>query len=242
MKRYLPFLIIGAVLVVVIVATLGTLRSRKVDATVPFASPVGSQPAGPTAPSPAQSAPTSPTVPTVDLPKNLPAGVSVTLEEFGDYQCPPCGLLHPELKQIAAEYGNRVKIIFRNFPLTTNHKNAMPAAQAAEAARLQGRFDEMHDRLYEHQGDWKDLDDPRPVFARYAKEIGLDLSQYARDVSGNEVQQKIDFDVQTAAARGVNGTPTVFVENRQLKTEVTNLAGIRSGINLMLARKASGSN
>ena len=66
-------------------------------------------------------------MPSVPLPANIPAGVSVTVEEFGDYQCPPCGLLHPELKQIAAEYGNKVNFVFRNFPLTMNHKNALAA-------------------------------------------------------------------------------------------------------------------
>jgi protein-disulfide isomerase len=177
-------------------------------------------------------------LPTVAMPSNLPAGVSVTVEEFGVYQCPPCGLLHPELKKIAAEYGTRVNIVFRNFPLTMNHKNALPAAQAAEAARLQGHFDEMHDRIYEHQNEWKDLEDPRPIFAKYAKEIGLDQKVYARDVDGLEVQQKIEFDKKTALARGVNGTPTIFIEGNQLKPEVTNLEGLRSGINIMLTRKA----
>jgi predicted DsbA family dithiol-disulfide isomerase len=136
------------------------------------------------------------------MPTNLPAGISVTVEEFGDYQCPPCGLLHPELKKIAAEYGNKVVIVFRNFPLTMNHKNALPAAQAAEAARLQGHFDEMHDRIYEHQGEWKDLEDPRPIFAKYAKEIGLDLKRYAREIDGSKSSREIESDGQTELVGG----------------------------------------
>lgn len=240
MKRYLPFLIIAGVLVIVIVGARSLFRSQGANPATPFAAEPSPQPVlqpSPTS-SVAQPVVPAPVMPTVPKPTNIPAGVSVTVEEFGDYQCPPCGVLHPELKKIAAEYGNKVNIIFRNFPLTMNHKNALAAAQAAEAARLQGHFDEMHDRIYEHQDEWKDQTDPRPTFAKYAKGIGLDLNRYARDVDSQEVQQKIAFDQQTAIARGVNGTPTVFVEGRQMKPEVTNLEGLRNGINLMLARKA----
>ena len=240
MKRYLPFLIIAGVLVIVIVGARSLFRSQGANTAAPFAGEPIPKPvlqASPTS-SVAQPVAPAPVMPTVPKPTNIPAGVSVTVEEFGDYQCPPCGVLHPELKKIAAEYGNKVNIIFRNFPLTMNHKNALAAAQAAEAARLQGHFDEMHDRIYEHQDEWKDQADPRPTFAKYAKEIGLDVMRFGLDVDSQEVQQKIAFDQQTAIARGVNGTPTVFVEGRQMKPEVTNLEGLRNGINLMLARKA----
>lgn len=240
MKRYLPFVIIAGVLIVAIVGSVAFVRSRRSDTTLPFAGGPSPTPAiQPTAPpaSTQPSAPASP-IPSVALPRNIPAGVSVTIEEFGDYQCPPCGLLHPELKKIAAEYGGKVNIVFRNFPLTMNHKNAQAAAQAAEAARLQGHFDGMHDRIYEHQDEWKDLPDPRPTFTKYAQAIGLDLKRYASDLDGSEVLQKIEFDKQTAIARGVNGTPTVFIDGQQLKPEVTNLEGLRSGINIMLTRKA----
>jgi protein-disulfide isomerase len=242
MKRYSPFLIILVVLVVVIVAALVLFRSQRQNQAAPFAAAPSSQPVIPQSPVPTLERPAAPapTVPVIPQPTNLPAGVSVTIEEFGDYQCPPCGTLHPELKKIAAEYGSKVNMIFRNFPLTTNHKNALAAAQAAEAARLQGHFDEMHDRIYEHQADWKDLPDPRDLFATYAKDIRLDLKRFAQDREGTEVQQKIAFDQQTGMARGVTGTPTVFVEGRQMKPEVTNLEGIRSGINIMLMQKANG--
>ena len=235
MKRYLPFVIIAGVLVLVTIGGFVLLRSQRADTSAPFNPAPANQSAAP----PAVAQPRAPaqTVPAVPQPTNIPTGVSVTIEEFGDDQCPPCGVLHPELKQIAAEYGGKVNIIFRNFPLTNNHKNAQAAAQAAEAARLQGHFDEMHDRIYEHQDDWKDLADPRPIFTKYARDIALDLKRYARDVDSSEVQQKIEFDKQTALARGVTGTPTIFIEGQQLKAEVTNLAGLRSGINIMLGRK-----
>jgi protein-disulfide isomerase len=118
--------------------------------------------------------------------------VSVTLEEFGDYQCPPCGLLHPALKTIKADYGKRLNFIFRNFPLSRIHKNAQAAAQAAEAARLQGSFWQMHDALYEHQKEWKDESDPRAIFRKFAGEIGIDLERFDRDVDSPGVNARID--------------------------------------------------
>jgi len=245
MKRFLPLLIIAGVLVIVIVGALAFFRSQRTDATTPFANqpgpaPTASSPA-PTAPNPVTPTPqTSASVaPTATQSAGYPSNVSVTLEEFGDYQCPPCGLLHPELKKITAEYGSRVNFVFRNFPLTKNHKNALAAAQAAEAARLQGHFAEMHDWLYEHQDAWKDEENPRPTFTKYAREIGLDLRRFAQDMDSPQVQQKIDNDMKEGQARGVTGTPTIFIEGRQLKPEVMTAEGLHKGIDLMLARKAS---
>ena len=95
---------------------------------------------------------------------NVKVSSPVIIEEYGDYQCPPCGQLYPELKQIETEYGDQVKIVFRHFPLMKMHKNALLAAHAAEAARNQNKFWEMHDRLYRNQKEWSELADPRPVF------------------------------------------------------------------------------
>src|SRR5204862_2963959 len=100
-------------------------------------------------PAPTGSAPVAmPTKP------NFKVSSPVVLEEYGDYQCPPCGLLYPELKKIEAEYGDQVRIVFRHLPLSKLHKNAMAAAHAAEAARNQTKFWEMHDRLYRNQKEW----------------------------------------------------------------------------------------
>ena len=239
MKRYLPFVIIGGVLVVVIFGYSYFIRSPRVDTTVPFAGQVNAAPAASMIATPVDQTSSS-IAPTVSESAANLANVSVTVEEFGDYQCPPCGLLHPELKKIAKDYGSRVSFVFRNFPLIKLHKNALASAQAAEAARLQGHFDEMHDRLYEHQADWKDQADPRPTFTGYARELGLDLNRFGRDMEGEEVRQKIDFDTRTATVREVVGTPTIFVEGKQLKPEMTNADGIRKGIDIMLARKTAG--
>jgi protein-disulfide isomerase len=238
MRRVLPFAIIAGVLVVVILGTVASIRSRRAAGTTPFSvSPVSGA-----APSSGGATPvrqdSSSVAPGASIPP-VSITLSVTVEEFGDYQCPPCGKLHPDLKQIIKGYGERVVFIFRNFPLPQMHKNAQVAAQAAEAARLQGRFDEMHDQLYEHQADWKDQEDPRPAFQKYARSVGLDVKRFAADMDGNEVREVIEFDRQTGLARQVTGTPTLFIEGRALSAEHTDAAGVRTGIELMLARKAA---
>src|SRR5882672_596410 len=138
MKRYLPFVIIAGALIIAIVGYMALSRSQQTNSAAPFANVAQPSPAiqsslsvNPSSTPTSAGQPGNPLTPAVPLPTNIPAGVSVTIEEFGDYQCPPCGLLHPDLKTIAAEYGNKVIIVFRNFPLTMNHKNALAAAQAA---------------------------------------------------------------------------------------------------------------
>jgi len=242
MKRYFPFVIIIAVLLAAIAGASVLFRSRQAvnvgDAT-PFTVATSSTPAASTqipSQAPAQTSVPAPVQGPIQA-RDL-ANVSVTVEEYGDYQCPPCGVLYPELKKIEAEYGNRIDFIFYNFPLTKNHKNALAAAQAAEAARLQEHFWQMHDLIYDHQNVWKDQEDPRPTFTRYARDLGLDLKRFARDLDGPEVQQRIAEDQQRADSLGIQGTPTVLIEGRQLKPELTTPEGIRRGIDLMLARKA----
>ncbi len=160
------------------------------------------------------------------------------VEEYGDYQCPPCGQLYPELREIEHEYGNQVQIVFHHFPLAKMHKNAMAAAHAAEAARNQNKFWEMHDRLYRNQKEWADLDDPRPVFMSYARQLNLNLDQFKQDMESNQIDQRISADIQRGASLGVTGTPTIFLDTHMLRYEATNADGLRRGINVLLERKA----
>src|SRR5258708_4606527 len=144
MKRYLPFIIIALVLVgaAVLTSMLWRRGSPGSDSNSPLvttgqlALPAnGSPPAGRLSSPAGQSAPVAmPTKP------NFKVSSPVVLEEYGDYQCPPCGLLYPELKKIEAEYGNQVQIVFHHFPLMKMHKNTLPAAHAAEAPRTQKKF------------------------------------------------------------------------------------------------------
>jgi protein-disulfide isomerase len=163
----------------------------------------------------------------------------VVLEEYGDYQCPPCGQLYPDLKQIEKEYGNQVQIVFHHFPLMKIHKNALIAAHAAEAARNQNKFWEMHDLLYRNQKEWSELADPRPVLVSYAKQLSLNLDAFNRDLESNVIDQKISADIQRGSSQGVTGTPTVFLDSNLVNYQATNLDGLRKGINILLERKAA---
>lgn len=148
-----------------------------------------------------------------------PASAPVTLEEFGDFQCPPCGLLHPVLKDMEKEFGSQIRVIFREFPLAQTHQHAIAAARAAEAAGLQGKFWEMHDMLFTNQRNWKDAFDARPTFEEYAVKVGVDLQKFRRDVASKEVEQRIALDGRRGNALGVSGTPTVFMNGREVPFE-----------------------
>lgn len=231
MKRYFPLVIIAGVLVAIVAGALLLFRSKQAATTAPFTTETRAFPA---AVSPMA------VIPETRQTKSPNAKVSVTVEEYGDYQCPPCGLLHPEIKKVVTEYGGRVNFVFHNLPLTRIHKNALVAAQAAEAAGLQDRFWQMHDLIYEKQNAWKDEENPRPTFLEYAREVGIDAKRFSRDIDGPEVQQRLEEDKQRAESLGVVGTPTIFIEGRQLKPEVTTGEGIRKGIDLILAQKTGG--
>ena len=125
-------------------------------------------------------------------------------------------MFHPILEQMHTEFGDQLQITFREFPLQQVHQHAVAAASAAEAAGLQGKFWEMHDLLYEHQNDWKKEFDVRPIFEGYAKQIGLDVERYKRDMNGDLVAQRIFMDGKRGHSLGVSGTPTVFINGREV--------------------------
>src|SRR5438128_2657699 len=231
MKRYLPFVIILIVLVAALGIAAKLWKGRTTtnpDSTATFATNLPGAASNP-APSQTESS-AGATKP------NVKVSSPVVLEEYGDYQCPPCGQLYPELKQIEAEYGDQVRIVFHHLPLSKLHKNAMAAAHAAEAARNQTKFWEMHDRLYRNQKEWSELDDPRPIFISYARELKLDIQQFTTDMDSNLVDQRINADMQRAASMGITGTPTVLIEGQMLRYDATNPEGLRRGLNLMLER------
>ena len=170
-----------------------------------------------------------------DSAKKNASNTVVTLEEFGDYQCPLCGQLHPTLKKLKQEYGEHLNFIFRNLPLTKIHQNALAAAQAAEAARIQNHFWEMHDLLYENQSLWKDDINPRSIFIKFAADLGLNTVQFTRDLDDKQIQMRIEADMDAAAKQGIDGTPTILINGRQLRVEMTTPDGVRKGIELMLS-------
>jgi len=141
-----------------------------------------------------------------------PADAKVTLTEFGDYQCPACGQYHKLIKDdILPKYSDKLKFVFLNFPLTEIHANAQAAAQAAEAAALQGKFWEMHNILYERQDDWSKQKDPRSKFETYAREIGIDLDLFKKDSESQKVIDLINQQAGLGEAFKLKGTPSFFV-------------------------------
>lgn len=231
MKKFLPFAIIIIVLAAAVGGALVLMRSKGTPNSNSTFAANGGDTSTPNSNQPAQASGGL-------VRPNVKVSSPVVVEEYGDYQCPPCGQLYPELKQIEHEYGNQVQIVFHHFPLMKIHKNALMAAHAAEAARNQNKFWEMHDRLYRNQKEWSELDDPKPVFLSYARQLNLNIDQFTNDLSSNLIDQKISADMQRGASLGVTGTPTVFLDSNLLRYEATNLDGLRRGINLLLERKA----
>jgi diadenylate cyclase len=135
-----------------------------------------------------------------------PEDALVTLVKYGDYECPYCGQLHPVLEELRETAGERVRFVFRHFPLDSVHPRARRAALAAEAAASQGRFWEMHDLLYENQDELGEED-----LTRYAAELGLDLRRFEEDLANDHHAWRIEEDRLGGERAGVGGTPALFV-------------------------------
>ncbi len=135
-----------------------------------------------------------------------PASAPVTLVEYGDYECPYCGAAYPIIKEVQARMGERLRFVFRNFPITTSHPHAEQAAEAAEAAAAQGRFWEMHDLLYENQRRLRDQD-----LRGYAEELGLDVEPFERELAEHVHAARVHEDFMSGVRSGVNGTPTFYI-------------------------------
>jgi protein-disulfide isomerase len=146
---------------------------------------------------------------------------TVSLIEYGDYECPACEEYEPIMQQLLQSYGDKVSFVFRNFPLYSIHPLAGIAAQAAEAAGLQGKFWEMHDLLYA-SANWNQWTTATPndvlskYFNGYAASLGLDVAKFDADVSASAVTDKIQADVTSGNAASVDHTPTFFVNLTQI--------------------------
>src|SRR5213082_1886770 len=157
----------------------------------------------------------------------------VTLEEYGDFQCPPCGMFATFLGQLENEYDSRLRVVFRNFPLTM-HEHAREAALAAEAAGLQGRFWEMHDVLYREQATWSKAPNVRELFESYAGTIGLNLDQFKKDIDGEKVKERVDSDHARGQSLGITMTPTLYINNQPVEGRDKTPDGVRAAINAAL--------
>jgi len=216
MRRYLPFIIVGLVALLTIAG--GTLLYR------------------------------AHREPVLTLPKNRALELAhirgnpkapVTLEEYGDYECPPCANLAGSLKQLAQEYGERLRIVFHHYPLVA-HVHAKDAAYAAEAAGLQGRFWEMHDVLYKEQPVWARAPDVKTLFVSYAGMIGLDVERFKKDWESDQVKTRVASEQRDAAKLGVTSTPTIFINNQAVPPTAGDMAKrLRETIDAALKQKPS---
>lgn len=142
----------------------------------------------------------------------------VVFIEYADFQCPSCGAAYPILDDLKEEYKKDVLFVFRHFPLTTIHPNALSAARAAEAAGEQGKFWQMHDKLFETQQLWGQLTtNQQSTFEDYAKELGLDIDKFKTDYASEEVGNRISRDQASGSQFDVQGTPTFILNGKKIE-------------------------
>ena len=219
MKRYLPFVIV----VVVALATFGSgtmlYRAKRPQVkSIPESQSVA-----------ARSDASAHVRGNPDAP--------VTLEEFGDFQCPPCGQFAVFVEELLREYDSRLRVVFRNFPLPA-HEHAREAALAAEAAGFQGKFWEMHDTLYREQSSWSKAPNVRELFESYAGTLGLNMDQFKKDMDSDKARERVDSDHALADSLGIKVTPTLFINKRPMEPQEKNPEGVRAAINAALNQKS----
>jgi protein-disulfide isomerase len=221
MRRYLPFIIVGAVALLTLGSGAMLYRAKRLPVLTIPKNQVSSRADG------------------ADSVHILgPPDAPVTLEEYGDFQCPPCGILAGPINQLEQDYRPRLRVIFRQFPLI-NHQHAREAAFASEAAGLQGRFWEMHDLLYREQSVWSKAPDVRLLFNSYAGILGLNIDRFKKDMETDKVKARVTFDQQQGTALGVKNTPTILLNNRALNPSDLNPANLRTVIDAAVKVKPS---
>jgi len=219
MRRYLPFVIIGAVFLIAVSSGYLLVRHRLKINSAQIAKPAFGKPGA--EPPHFRGSATAP----------------VTLEEFGDFECPPCGTLSSVLKELEDSYGAKLLVIFREHPLVIHHPHARDAACAAEAAGLQNRFWQMHDLLYQNRFSWTSAVHVRTEFNTLATRAGLDLDRFKRDMDSEEVKKRIAADEERAASIQVDRTPTIFINGTQIPSTSFTKEGLRAAIDAALTKK-----
>ena len=142
-----------------------------------------------------------------------------TLIEYADFQCPACGVYYPLIKTLEQNFPDKLAVVFRHFPLSAIHFNALPAARVAEAAGKQGKFWEMHDKLFEKQNEWSDLNSGKAKDAviKYAETMGLDKNLFESQIDSSEVKDKVEADSKSGLKSGVNSTPTFILNGKKIQ-------------------------
>jgi protein-disulfide isomerase len=156
-----------------------------------------------------------------------------TLIEYSDFQCPACALYAPIVDQLVNEFPDDLRVVYRHFPLTQSHRNAFAAAKASEAAARQGKFWEMHDKIFENLSGWSVLSNPKDVFVSYARELELDEEMFINDFDGSETESRVRADIASGNLLRVNATPTFLLNGRRV-TNITGYEDFRSRIQAVL--------
>jgi len=159
-----------------------------------------------------------------------PADAPVTMVEFSDFQCPFCARTTPLIDQVIQAYPKELKFVYKEFPLPM-HPNAMPASRAAIAAQRQGKYWEMHDKLFANQQALQPDN-----FKQYAQELGLDVAKFEQDMNSPDVQGQIAEDMQLAKQSAVNGTPTLFLNGKKVQNR--SFEGLKQMIDEVLQKKS----
>jgi len=146
---------------------------------------------------------------------------NVILIEYSDFQCPACVSYQSMVKQLMEEYNDKINFAYRHYPLRNTHDNAQLAGQAAEAAGIQGKFWEMHDKLFENQSDWSEESDPTEKFVAYAGEFELDIEKFKTDMESDITKDKVNSDYSGGSAARVNSTPTFFLNGNKISSPKT---------------------
>ena len=215
MKRYLPYILVAAVALSAIGAGAALYRTKKqrlaAATAVNVHDPAGAKPGA----KPAHS--------------RGSIKAPITLEEFADFQCPPCAGISTLVKDLEKKNPDRLRIVFRHYPLR-NHANAVPAALAAEAAGLQGKFWEMHDHLFKNQAAWSKAPDARALFTEYAGAINLDTKRFATDMNDEKLKARVTADQERATSMGVSRTPSIFINGQAIPAESFSSTGLQTAI------------
>lgn len=161
----------------------------------------------------------------------------VHILKYSDYQCPACKAYIPLQEQLKDEYGDMIEIEYRHFPLG-GHQYAALAAWSAEAARKQGKYEDMHDLIFEHQEEWS-RGNAREYFTEFAEEIGLDVEQFEADLESDEVHETVESQRQEGVRRTVSSTPTFFLNGQKLRQNPQSYEQFKAIVELYMYRSDS---
>jgi protein-disulfide isomerase len=143
---------------------------------------------------------------------------TVTLVEYSDFQCPACAAFQPVLKELMAAYGDKLRFEYQHYPLPI-HNFSQQAAVAAEAAGQQGKFFEMHDKLFENQKEWSGSATPQAFFIKYAQDLGLDVELFKTHLKSSVLRDAVRDDLNKAKELSLTGTPTFFLNGQKMEIE-----------------------